>query len=85
MADMKWIPVSERLPEKKGRYLVCTEVRTKWRTYMQTVWYATSYDGWEKHLKGKNLRYAYDSEFGDYEISGVTHWMPLPEPPEEVE
>ena len=27
--------------------------------------------------------YEYDSEYGYYEWSGVTHWMPLPEPPKE--
>ena len=28
--------------------------------------------------------YEYDGETGYYEFTGATHWMPLPEPPEEV-
>lgn len=27
--------------------------------------------------------YDYDSEFGFYEVTGVTHWMSLPDEPEE--
>lgn len=25
---------------------------------------------------------ACDSEYGDFEKTGITHWMPLPDPPE---
>ena len=29
--------------------------------------------------------YVADDEVMYYEISGVTHWMPLPDPPEEIQ
>ena len=61
----RWIPVEERLPEENGRYLCCVKS------------YAfPGYSYWNI------LRYDKDGfhESGIYE-DGVTHWMPLPEPP----
>lgn len=71
MADMNWIPVTERLPDTFGEFIV-------------TV---------------KKLDGTYYSDYADYDPfserwttglffdigSKVTHWMPLPEPPKEVE
>lgn len=77
----KWIPVTERLPEKDGKYLVNKDL---WGTpYISTILFAkvgekvSAYD-----LKGeKNVWYDYDSEPGYFPVDTVTHWMPLPEPP----
>ena len=77
-----WIPVTERLPEKNGRYLIHETVFNKWKGYMSVCSFSPCYEGVEEHLNGKCLWYSYDSEYGDYEKRGVTHWMPLPEPPE---
>ncbi|MBR5607735.1 MAG: DUF551 domain-containing protein [Bacteroidaceae bacterium] len=76
----RWISVEERLPEKNGRYLVIH----KFYSYnLQGIFSWTDcYDGVEEHLRGRAMWYDYDSEYGDYATSGVTHWMPLPEPPE---
>lgn len=53
----RWIPVSERLPEKNGQYLV--------------------YSGWVRTLLCLYGEWACDPK-----ESPVTHWMPLPNPPE---
>ena len=57
----KWIPVTERLPDKDGIYLTCNKKKE-----------------YEFHLFqiGKRMWPAI------WEGDGVTHWMPLPEPPE---
>lgn len=67
---MVWIPVSERLPEKDGSYLVCMS----W--HFQKMDVLTWADGWNctRNINGKVNR---KSEIlGAYIIA----WMPLPEP-----
>ena len=71
--DMKWIPVTERLPEYEGTYLVFT----KSGCVTTARWYPErdirNYRGdFIRHVEGNFHRNA-------------THWMPLPEPPKEVE
>lgn len=75
-----WISVEERLPDKEGKYLV------------------TAYDGITPDVLYFYKRYPYCNkgirtdrpvwcacdQYGDFEEDSVTHWMPLPEPPEEV-
>lgn len=66
-AEPKWIPVTERLPEDEGSYLV-TSVTGK--VYM-AHWYT------EKKCTEWYTRKAAWSH------PNVTHWMPLPNPPTE--
>lgn len=68
--EQKWIPCSERLPEKDGRYLVCMS----WDYhYMDVYMWA---DGWNcvRRINGKVDR--------ESEIDGadILAWMPLPNP-----
>ena len=60
----RWIPVTERLPEKDGIYLTFNKKKQ-----------------YEFHMfqAGKRMWQ------GIWEADGVTHWMPLPEPPKEDE
>jgi hypothetical protein len=69
MADMKWIPVTDRLPEHDGRYLCNVKSFSFPGTFYRTI-----------------LQYV-DGGFveGHIYTDDVTHWMPLPEPPKEVE
>jgi hypothetical protein len=65
MPDMKWIPVTERLPE-----------------YEEPVM------GWDEELRDMgiiNFVYGQFLDIIDMSEVNVTHWMPLPEPPKEVE
>ena len=63
----KWISTAERQPEKTGLYLCYT----KKRVYL-VVDYSKRHNTWN----------AYDSEDEPKHALEVTHWMPLPEPPE---
>ena len=55
----RWIPVTERLPEKDTRVIVCASLP-----------------------EGVHSDFIYED--GHWFVStGVTHWMPLPEPPKE--
>ena len=64
-----WIPVSERLPEVDVPVLVIGE-----NCYNQKVVVV-------RHLTD----FGWYDENDDYLMAFVTHWMPLPEPPKEVE
>jgi hypothetical protein len=69
----KWIPVTERLPEKINYYLVHVKCECDGKlvsAWKQIGWFCEKFY-WE-HLHG-------DDVFKET----VTHWMPLPEPPKE--
>ena len=71
MPDMKWIPVTERLPDKFGEYLVTVQEETG-NLYSDYADYDPHQQRWKTGLF-LGVR------------DKVTHWMPLPEPPKEVE
>ena len=60
----RWIPVSERLPERDGFYLV-----------LENVNQVAGYYHWCKV-------FGWNTDGGRTNIQSVTHWMPLPKPPE---
>lgn len=66
----RWIPCSERLPEKTGYYLVCdsTLVADGMRGRQDV----------SKFVIGRHGGHWY----GAIRRECITHWMPLPEPPE---
>lgn len=71
VSSSKWIPVTERLPEKMGQ-CVCRYVFGENAEYpfFQVLWYfANTEKPHFQHEGSMGLR--------------VTHWMPLPEPPKE--
>lgn len=82
--NKRWIPVTERLPDEDGKFLVHRIIFGGVST-MSVVGFARN--GKKVHeydlRKKKNVWYEYDSEVGYYAIDTVTHWMPLPEPPKE--
>ena len=78
----KWIPVTERLPEHRGEYLVVKQLFGD--SYVRVVSFAK--DGrkiskYDFQNRWKNVWYEYDSEYGYITIDSVTHWMPLPDAP----
>ena len=64
----KWISVKDRLPEAGG-YVVCIAKRNPFSRFMPMV-ARIEKNGWANPIT-------------EQYISEVTHWMPLPEPPEE--
>lgn len=65
--DNTWIPCSERLPEDVSRCLVCRYDYVTKTRFIDILWFESGI-WWD------------GSHGGDY---AVTHWQPLPEPPEE--
>lgn len=65
----RWIPVTERLPEDRSDVLVVAYWHERWGVYMG--WCAPERAAWSVHIG-----------IGDRNDVAVTHWMPLPEPPE---
>ena len=63
----KWIPLSERLPDKSGEVLVCT----------RHDFYKTTNIAKAMFKKGSGGFYGQGGHWAN-----VTHWMPLPKPPE---
>ena len=70
--ERRWIPVTERLPEYEGSYLVYTERGSVYASHFYT----------EKRFASGYVREAQWSQRGKVK---VTHWMPLPKPPVEDE
>lgn len=73
-----WIPVSERLPDDDGRYLVTYPLLRKDDLWVATAWYGTP-PMLNRPVKGKCF-FVSDDEWGDVPYDDVVAWMPLPEP-----
>ena len=69
LLERRWIPVTERLPEDRSDVLVVAYWHERWGVYMG--WCASERAAWSVHIG-----------IGDRNDVAVTHWMPLPEPPE---
>ena len=69
LLERRWIPVEERLPEDRSDVLVVAYWHERWGAYMG--WCAPERAAWSVHVG-----------IGDRSDIAVTHWMPLPEPPE---
>lgn len=70
LLERRWIPVTERLPEDRSDVLVVAYWHERWGAYMG--WCAPERAAWSVHVG-----------IGNRSDIAVTHWMPLPEPPEE--
>ena len=65
----KWIPVTERLPEAPGEYMVA---------YHPCYW-----DRGKDEIKVGLDSFRGKTSWAKKKYQRVTHWMPLPEPPKE--
>ena len=66
----KWISVKDRLPDSQADVLVAAFWHECWQTMI----------GWHSDMGAK---WRVLTPHGEREPGGVTHWMPLPEPPGE--
>lgn len=93
LEQTRWIPVSERLPEKDGKYLVAVRSFCGLPSYIDVLNFATdlhkvyAYDFPEQRsletfwiLQTKCGFWEYDAKWGCNEVDDVIAWMPLPEP-----
>lgn len=83
--QMRWIPVEERLPDKPGHYLVCTNVNY-WHGGCMDKNGASSNAGTTDGYAGTTLSVldCFCDITGDWNRvcnAHVTHWMPLPPSP----
>ena len=81
--EQRWIPVSERLPEEYGEYMITwttshSMVNGKYG-FLGTAEYELTgeYDAENNRFKGEWLLEEYVENYSDVK---VTAWMPLPEP-----
>ena len=65
-----WIPVTERLPEENDRYLCNVKSFAFPGCSYHAILHYDKHDGFRE---------------GNIYTDDVTHWMPLPEPPKEVD
>ena len=73
--NQRWIPVSERLPEENGQYLITVK-------YKPEADYENIYAEHGEWADGRWDMFC----FGHCgEVEGIVAWMPLPEPYKEVE
>ena len=75
-----WINVAECLPKNDGRYLCFVGNSVRPLYFTKNLHSVDNFTFFREHRSGF---YEYDSEWGYYEWSGVTHWMPMPLPPME--
>lgn len=85
--QMRWIPVEERLPDKPGHYLVCTNVNY-WHGGCMDKNGSSSNAGTTDGYAGTTLSvldcfYDITGDWNRVCNAHVTHWMPLPQPPKE--
>lgn len=81
---VKWIPVTERLPEVVDSYLVVVKCKYDWEKEYDIDVDVATYNPYEKAYIDDCWNTYNDWNEGQQYIH-VTHWMPLPEPPKEVE
>jgi len=78
-----WIDVKDRVPEKDGQYLVI------WKgfiggPYRKIAYYAHNLDDVSAYFDEERAGWWTGDSEGDYELTKVTHWMPLPDFPKEL-
>ena len=75
----RWIPVSERLPEENQIVAVIDTCGNGRHSHISSLYEVAA---WVKVKGDKMFGFIHDSNWSSCD---VTHWMPLPEPPEVTE
>ena len=74
-AARRWISVNEKLPEHDVPVLVT------YISYIDKKPYSDGVATWSLELNGYNGGWLWSLDDSEVEVE-ITHWMPLPEPPE---
>lgn len=83
----EWTSIEDKLPDKSGKYLVTITSNVYGKPFVKTAWFLLNLcdNGQFKYECEPNVPGFYNGDGeGDWVERSVTHWMPLPEPPEEV-
>ena len=83
---MNWISIKDRWPENENKRYLCAVKGFSHCSYVQICRFSKNLefvDEYDLHECNHAGWYNYDSEWGYYEVTGVTHWMELPDLPEE--
>ena len=83
-AKNEWISVKDRLPDKDGAYLVLDEDGEVFATNFDSCIDDPSerFGNWSEQYDNATWGWTGSEWFPN---DRITHWMPLPEPPEDVE
>ena len=81
----EWISANDKVKPKDGEKVLAYFKRPYGGFYMLVKFSENLYDVDAFYFRNKRHPgfYSYDGESGYYEVSSVTHWMSLPEEPEE--
>lgn len=80
-----WISVKDRLPEEPGYYLTASDAPAGFPKLIRILMHVKDLHKVDPcNFRGKHRPgwVDWDDEYGYYEYDAVTHWMPLPNPPE---
>ena len=83
-ARTQWISVKDRMPEKRGFYLVASPAPLSRKSFVYIALFATDLQEIDRYNFEGEHRPGWCSYYGDagyLEHKEITHWMPLPEPP----
>lgn len=83
--ETKWINVNEKLPDEDGKYLVnYVAFNFQSMKVMRFTKDLHSVDDYKFRNEHRPGWYECDDEVGYFENTGVTHWMPLPNAPQDA-
>lgn len=80
----EWISVKDRLPEVAGYECLVSAVNCFGQRFVFTAFTGYGEPGWWTNDKTRMRREIDEADNRLSPVWKVTHWMPLPEPPEEV-
>ena len=82
----EWISVDDALPQEKDRYIVCQDIFGIIQNVTVAVFTKNLRKVDKKAFRGKEYKrpgwYTYSGSEVPFEMQDITHWMPLPNPPE---
>lgn len=74
----QWISVKDRLPDEEGKYIVIAYNGIT----IDILYFYKRYPYCNKGIRTDRPVWCGYDDYGDFEVKSVTHWVPLPEPPD---